>query len=334
MKKLLALCVISSLLLLGLSGCNDEKKDVKIGVSLGVGGASRWAKDKQLMEDKAKELGIEIEVRLNITDEPLTQKEDCIELIDSGIDVLILTPRDVRKADDIVKYAKEHGVKVISYSRPVMGQEVDLYVGYDSTKIGQYMGKFLSETVDKGNYIILKGDINDFNTRLLDAGAMMYLDNIKDDINIILYDNVPNWDANIAKEMVRNAIINNNYKIDAILAPNDKIAEVCADVIKELGITNEVAITGMDAEVNALKRINNGKQSMTVYLSLDQLAETAINQAYNMAIGKDFTSNALFDNDTKNKISAFLVSGQLITKENMKAQIIDKEIYTEAQVYE
>ena len=187
MKKL-----IRSLLLLvmvfSLVGCNlsTTNKTVKIGVSFGVGAASRWQSEKVYMEEKAKELGAEIEVRLNTTDTPKTQQEDCFELIDSGIDVLIITPRDVRKVKEIVDYAKEKNVKVISYARVVIGEQIDLYVGYDSNKMGQSMGQYITEKVYKGNYIILKGDENDFNTSLLYTGAMKYIDPIKNDINILL----------------------------------------------------------------------------------------------------------------------------------------------------
>ena len=101
MKKFL--CCLGSLLLVAtlLSGCSTKEDAVKIGVSFGVGSASRWPLEQGYMEERAKELGDEIEVRLNTTDTPKTQQEDCFEMIDSGIDVLILTPRDVNKTEEI-----------------------------------------------------------------------------------------------------------------------------------------------------------------------------------------------------------------------------------------
>ena len=104
-KVLYFLCAAG--LSLSLAGCNQSNKEVKIGVSFGVGQATRWVQEKGYMEERAKELGVPIEVRLNTTDEPKTQTEDCIEMIDSGIDVLILTPRDVNNVKEILEYAKE-----------------------------------------------------------------------------------------------------------------------------------------------------------------------------------------------------------------------------------
>ena len=139
----------------------DEKKDVKIGVSIGVGNAIRWENEKRYMEARAKELGANIEVRLNKTNTPKTQQEDCREMIDKGIDVLILTPRSVANVDNILEYAKSKNVPVICYARVVLGKKIDLFVGYDSARIGQKMGQYISEAVYKGDYILLRGDSGD-----------------------------------------------------------------------------------------------------------------------------------------------------------------------------
>lgn len=76
------------------------------------------------MEARAKELGANIEVRLNKTNTPKTQQEDCREMIDKGIDVLILTPRSVANVDNILEYAKSKNVPVICYARVVLGKKL------------------------------------------------------------------------------------------------------------------------------------------------------------------------------------------------------------------
>lgn len=45
-----------------------------------------------LMVERAKELGMDVDARLNKTDTPKTQTEDCIDMIDNGISTLILRP--------------------------------------------------------------------------------------------------------------------------------------------------------------------------------------------------------------------------------------------------
>lgn len=333
LKKGMAMILIFCLCTGFLSGCAAEDKDVKIGVSFGVGKAQRWVNEKKYMEDKAAELGIELEARLNITDEPKTQQEDCFEMIDGGIDVLILIPRDINNTKEIIDYARKNNVKVISYARIVWEQPIDLFVGYDSIRIGQKMGQFLSESVFEGDYIILRGDAGDFNASLLYDGAMRYINDLKPSINILVDEEVPGWSPDEAKKIVMKAVKENQNKVDAILAPNDKLAGACAEALEELGVETPVVITGMDTEPEALQRIINGKQSCTIYMDLKILSETAVLEAYHMAMGEKVTVNADFDNGMESPIPANLITGQVITKENLDRILIDSGVMTREEIY-
>lgn len=334
MKRVLA-CVCVMIIAAGvLIACSSSQGPVKIGVSLGVGDAERWKHEKVAMEARAQELGAEIEVRLNTTDKPKTQGEDCFEMIDSGIDVLILTPRDINNVNEILEYAKEKKVKVINYARVALGQQVDLFVGYDSGRIGQMMGQYLCEKVYKGDYIILSGDPGDYNAVLIYEGAMRYINQIRDDITIVLDEAVPGWSADAAKQMVYDAVKANGNEIDAILAPNDKIAEACAEALAELNVTAPVAITGMDTELDAVRRIAAGTQSVTIYMDLQELAATAVEEAYHMATGQEVNVNATFDNSNgAGGVESNLITGRLITRENMDKLLVDTGYFTREQVY-
>lgn len=334
MIKRLLVCVLSVLLVFGVAGCANSAKTPKIGVSFGVGAAPRWAKEKVYMEDYAKELGADIEVRLNTDEAVKPQFDDCKELIDSGVDVLIYTPRDAKNAAEVLDYAKSKNVKVINYARVVLGNDdVDLFVGYDSGRIGQTLGQYLSELVYEGDYILLSGDEGDFNAKLLNDGAMVYIDPIRPNVNVILEGAVAGWSPDEAKAMVKEAVAANGNNVDAILAPNDAIAGACADALAELGVKKHVPITGMDADIEALKRIVNKKQDVTVYMNLEELANKAVDEAYSMATGKEVEVNSKFDNDTAGGIEAFLITGQLITDKNLDKIIIDSGVFTKEEIY-
>ncbi len=334
MIKKILLCVLSAMLILGVAGCAGSAKKPKIGVSFGVGAAVRWPSEKAFMEKRAEELGVEIEARLNTDEAAKPQLEDCKELIDSGIDVLIYTPRDAEHADDVLDYAKSKNVKVINYARVVLGNDsVDLFVGYDSRRIGQMLGQYLSELVYEGDYILLSGDEGDFNAKLLNDGAMVYIDPIRPNVNVILESAVAGWSPEEAEAMVKEAVAANGNSVDAILAPNDKIAGGCAAALEELGVEKHVVITGMDAELDALKRIVAGKQDVTMYMNLEELARKAVDEAYDMAMGKAADVNAKFDNNTAGGIEAYLIAGQLVTAKNIDKIIVDGGVFTKEEIY-
>ena len=314
-----------------------------IGVSLGVGNSSRWKQEKVYMEEKAKELGAGIEIHLSEVFEGTSQMEDCISLLNSGIDVLIMRPKDTEGIDEVFKLAKQKNVKIICFASLVDKLPVDLFVGYDC-EIGGEVGKYLSEMVTSGDYILLSGPSEDkFVSSYLYNGAMKYINPIRSDINIILDTSVPGWKPDAAKDLVREAIIKNN-KVDAILAPNDGIAGACVEVIDELGITDPVVITGMDSQLEAVRRIVAGTQSCTVYMDGRTLANTAIEEAYKLAQGEKAAANAEIDNGgsvpvranliNKNMlVPANLISGQLVIKENLDKKLIDSNYFTYEEVY-
>lgn len=319
---------------ISLIGCKDiNKSKGKIGVSLAVGNAARWEQEKEYMQKRADELGVEIEIKLNIKNESKTQEKDCFELINSGIDVLIITPRNGNDMSKIIKYAEKNKVKIISYARIILKEKIDLHIGYDSKRMGQMQGQYLAEKVYRGNYIILKGDENDDNANLLYEGALRYIEPIKNDINIILDTSISNWSPKVAKELVMSAIKANNNEIDAILAPNDKIAEGCAEALEELNIKKNVAITGMDAELSAIRRILNEKQDVTIYMDLKELADTAIDEAFNMIQNKPVNINAEYDNKSGKKIASHLITGRLVTKQNIDRILIENKVFTKEEIY-
>lgn len=159
-------------------------------------------------------------------DSSKTQAEDCLEMLSDGIDVLIITPNNTRKVDDVLMYAKQKNTKVVSYARAVMGGNVDLFVGYDCYKIGQNMGQHLTEKVYHGDIIVLKGDVNDFNTPFLYYGAMKYIKPLIENgkLNMVLDAYVPKWSPAEAKKLVKEAVAANGNRIDAIFASNDRLA--------------------------------------------------------------------------------------------------------------
>ncbi len=333
MKKIISLCLVIAFVVLP-TGCSEQKKDVKIGVSFGVGPAARWPLELEFMEKKAKALGATIETRLNKGDQDKTQEEDCKELIDSGIDVLIYTPRNIYETKEVLDYAKKKGVKVISYARLVWEQPVDLFVGYDTNLIGKEMGKYATEKVYKGDYIILKGDKNDYNSLSVYDGMMQYVEPIKEDLNIILDEFVEGWSAETAKDMIKQAIIANNNEIDAILAPNDNLAGAAREALDELNITKEVVITGMDAEIHALQRIACSTQTITMYMDLKSLADVAVESAYKLASEGSAEANTELNNGMKEDVKAYLINGELVTKENLSEKIKKMNTIKQDEVYQ
>ena len=97
--------------------------------------------------------------------------------------------------------------------------------------------------------------------------------------------------------------------------------------------SNHAVITGMDAELAAIKRILAGTQDATIYMDLRELAYAAVDEAYNLATKKKVNVNSELGNDGSNKINAFLINGKVVTRENINKVLIEPGHFTKEDIY-
>src|SRR6476661_4865267 len=155
MKKLLVLALV-------LTGCVNAPPEtattgstnaphsgpVRIGFSMDTLKEERWQRDKQLVEQRAKEIGATLDVQVaNGDDAEQTKQAD--NMLTKGADVLIVA--------SIVEAAHRKGVPVISYDRLIRNADVDLYVSHQVEKIGEMQAQYALQHVPKGNYLLIGG---------------------------------------------------------------------------------------------------------------------------------------------------------------------------------
>lgn len=328
--KAIAMCLLCILL---AEGCETTPSRPRIGVSLNASSAMRWQKEKAYMEERAVTLDADIDVRLNTADTPEEQLRDCAELMDSGIQVLILASKYPGNMPPVLERARKEKISVIAYSRPLSGSS-GFYIGFDSIQIGRSMGIFLTELVHKGDYVILRGDRDDANSELIYEGVRDCLDESGSGIRILLDFHVPGWSPDKAKVMVKETVAANGNKVDAILAFNDRLAGAALEALDELGVTMPVQIVGCDATLYAVRRIARDRQAMTVCLDFKRLAYTAVDEAVRLARGYNFRANStikLREDELAN--DAILLPCQEIIKQNIDSKLIRTGYYTHEEIY-
>ena len=311
-----------------------KRKDLVIGISLPAGGGeARWSNDKDAMEKRAREKGVILKFA-DYAHNAAEQASQVENLISQGIGVLIIAPIDLSAAAELVKKAHKAGIKVLAYDRLIVNSDLDLFVSYNNINLGELQGRFLAHKVPKGNYIILSGAPTDNNSKLNKEGAMEYIKPLVtiNDIKIVTDEAVDNWDPKIAYKIVKNSLIANKNKVDAILAPNDAIAGAVIQALKEQGLAGKVAVTGQDAELDAVKRIIDGTQSMTVFSDIREEADTAIDAAIQLATGEPISTNATVNNGKIN-VPSILIRPVAVDKSNINEVLINSGYYQPSEVY-
>ncbi len=342
LKTIFALAV-SSALAISLVGCGQgaapeqksgesgsaqpaaAKKDdgkIVIGFSMDTLKEERWQKDRDFFEAKVKELGAEVLTQAANSDDAkqLSQAEN---LISQGVDILVVAPHNAEATAAIVQKAHDAGIKVIAYDRLIKNSDVDLYISFDNEKVGEMQAKEIVKLAPKGNYVYIGGADTDNNAILFRKGAMNILKPLeeKGDIKIVFDQYSKDWKPEEALKNMENALTANNNNVQAVVAANDGTAGGVIQALDAQGLVGKVPVSGQDAELAALQRIAEGKQTMTVYKPIKLLATTAAEVAVKMAKGESVEASKKVNNG-KIDVPSILLDSVAVTKDNIADTVI------------
>jgi D-xylose transport system substrate-binding protein len=295
---------------------------VRIGISMDTLKEERWQRDKALFEQRCKEVGAECEIQVANGDDAVQTKQ-CDNLLTKGVDVLIVAPHNGQIAASIVEAAHKQGVPVISYDRLIRNSDVDLYVAHQVVKIGQMQAQYALDHAPKGNYVLIGGSQTDNNALLLMDGQMSVLQPAVDrgDIKIVTKQFAREWLASEALRITEDALTKNNNDIQAIVASNDGTAGGAISALPPQ-LVGKVLVTGQDAALDAVQRIVEGKQTMTVYKPIQPLAFSAVDAAIKLAHKEKVDTKDTINNGKKD-VPSILHEPQVIDKSNVMIVIKD-----------
>jgi D-xylose transport system substrate-binding protein len=294
---------------------------VRIGFSMDTLKEERWQRDKALVEQRCKEVGAECEIQVANGDDAVQTKQ-CDNLLTKGVDVLIVAPHNGQIAASIVEAAHKQGVPVISYDRLIRNSDVDLYVAHQVVKIGQMQAQYALDHAPKGNYVLIGGSQTDNNALLLMDGQMSVLQPALDrgDIKIVTKQFAREWLASEALRITEDALTKNNNDIQAIIASNDGTAGGAISALPPQ-LVGKILVTGQDAALDALQRIVEGKQTMTIYKPIQPLANSAVDAAIKLARGEKIETKDTINNGKKD-IPSILHQPQVVDKNNVMSTVI------------
>jgi len=356
-RKFLVFILSLVMIITVLSGCTDgstssdggsdegtaakDIADIKIGVSIGHTQEERWQREVEMFEEYADEKGFELVVQSaeNSVDKQISQ---CENLINQGVDVLVLQSIDASAVTPVIETAHAEGIKVISYDRFAMNCDLDYYITFDSFKVGVTQATFVTELAPQGNYIWLKGSSDDNNAHLVAEGQKSILDPyIEDgDITIVMEQWCKEWSPQEALDITENGLTMADNDIQGVIASNDGTAGGAVQALQAQGLN--VPISGQDADLAACQRIVEGTQTGTVYKPLAKLNKACMELAVAIATGADDPESAIsselgewttLDNDYK-EVSSFSVDVTAITADNMYDIIcVQDEYHSVEDVY-
>lgn len=341
-KMMYRIPIIILLVIAILTGCDKkqtnhvekkEEEQILVGFSMATLKEDRWLRDRDIFIAKAKQEGISVIVK-NANNDSDIQFDQVKEMINEGIDILVIVPNDSEEVKDCVNLAKNSKIPVISYDRLARNSNVDAYIAFDSVKVGEIQAEYLEEYVPEGGYIILNGDEKDFNSILYHEG---YLNSLQDKIDkgqiqILEEIWVDNWTREIAFDFVSKGLKEHGDEVKAILAGNDSLAWGAIDALSESQMTNEVVVVGHDADLIACQRIIKGTQSLTVYKPIIRLVDKTVEVCNQLLRGEKIDPSDTM-NDGSYDVPYIKIDVVPVTKENMDETVIKDGFHLKEDVY-
>jgi D-xylose transport system substrate-binding protein len=305
---------------------------VRIGFSMDTLKEERWQRDKQLVEQRCKEVGAECEVQVANGDDAVQTKQ-CDNLLTKGVDVLIVAPHNGQIAASIVEAAHRQGVPVISYDRLIRNSDVDLYVSHQVVKIGQMQAQYALDKRSKGNYILIGGSPTDNNALLLREGQMNVLKPAiaRGDIKVVSDQFAKEWKAEEAQRITEDALTKMGNDVQAIVASNDSTAGGAVSALPPQ-LLGKVLVTGQDASLDAVQRIVQGEQTMTIYKPIQPLAFSAVDSAIKLARGEKVETQDTVNNGKKD-VPSILFEPMVLDKSNVMQTVIKDGYHKLEDVY-
>lgn len=317
----------------GARGETNKSGQVRIGFSMDTLKEERWQRDKREFEQRAATLGAELTVQVANGDDKV-QVQQCENLLTRGVDVLVVAPHNGEVAAAIVEAAHRQGVPVIAYDRLIRNSDVDLYLSFDNMRVGELQARYLLERAPKGNYVLIEGSQSDNNARLYREGHIKVLRPAveRGDVKIVAEQWAREWLASEALRYTEDALTRTDNDVVAVVAANDGTAGGVISALEGRGLAGQVLVSGQDAELPAVQRVVEGKQTMTVYKPIPLLARRAVEAAIALARGERVETGTTVNNGRKD-VPSILLEPIIVDKSNVPETVVKDGYHKLEDVY-
>lgn len=328
MRRMLRFSVLVLIFSL-LYGCGG-KKVAKVGYLSPAANRERFVKEGGFMAERLGELGMET-ITLHAGDDDAIQLQQGYELLDKGVDVLVIACVNGNTIAPLVRDAMSKGVMVVAYNRLINNAEYDLFITGNNVDNARLFCEAAFSQRPTGNYVIFGGDRFDRNGLEL----KQYIDYIlkpqieSGKINLLYETFIEGWSRDRAAFEFQQVVDSYGTDIDVVITCNDPMGLGVRDVLAKYGKVGEVIITGQDATPEAVQAIYNGDMYMTIYHPHKTLGYKTADLIVEMLDGKrsQHLSNASTFNGQID-IPTFQVNSIAVTKENLKEVLIDGGEFT------
>jgi len=252
---------------------NSGDGEYKIGFSISTLNNPFFVTLQEGAEVKAEELGIEL-IMVDAQDDDAKQVNDVEDLIQQGVDLILINPTDSASVISAVELANADNIPVITVDRGADGGEIVAHIASDNVAGGEMAGELLVDLVGEGAEVAeLEGIPGSSAARERGEG----FNNIADDSLDVVTSQSANFDRAEGLTVMEN-ILQSNPNIKGVFAHNDEMALGALEAIEGSG-NNDIVIVGFDATDDAVAAVEDGRLAGTVAQQPIMIGEEALKAA-------------------------------------------------------
>ncbi|WP_437123449.1 substrate-binding domain-containing protein [Lacrimispora indolis] len=303
---------------------------LQIGLSFDSFVIERWIRDRDVFVSTAKELGAEVNVQ-NANGDVNEQIEQIKYFIKKQMDVIVVVAGDCEALSDVMKKAKDAGIKTMSYDRLVRNADCDMYISFDNREVGTLMAESLVENIPEGGRIfMIQGPETDHNVAMVREGFESVIKG--KNLEVVYKSNCEGWLAEHAFDYAKEAL--EQYPdVKGIMCGNDDLATQVFRALSEDRLAGRVCLVGQDGDLMACQRIVEGTQNMTAFKSVEEEARIAAEYALKLGKGEPLEGIKTTIDDGTYDVPSLELRPVAVTRENMDSVIIQGGFHGKEDVY-
>lgn len=293
MKKLLSLAT-AALFLVGceqaftLEGEDANVQEVTekapselvVGVSISTLNNPFFVSLEEGINNLAEENGTKIK-SLDAQNDTAKQTNDVDDLIQQGVDILLINPVDSSAITPAVESANAKGIPVITIDRSSESGKILALVASDNVEGGEIAAEYIKQISGENvETVQLEGVPGASASRERGKGFM----NIAEESLNVIDSQTANFDRAEGLTVMEN-MLQANPSIKAVFAQNDEMALGAIEAIKAAGLSGSIQVVGFDGTEDGINSVKAGVLSATVAQQPEEMGRLALQAAFDHFAG-------------------------------------------------
>ena len=244
--------------------------------------------DRMVMRDPALDAGRQIE-----------QIEEMLEM---GIDALVVTPVDSDKLTEVLEKARAQGVRIVVLDTDVSGEGLaDCTITSDNYGAGQLVGEYFLTQYDSARIVVMTHEAAESGRQRVQG----FLDTVQGREGMEIVREIEcEGQVELAMPAMQQAV-SSGLEFDAVFCLNDLASVGAVAALEENGLLEETGVYGVDGSPDSKALIAEGMMQATAAQFPTRIGSRAADILYDLLAGKTVEKH-------------ILIPVELVTQENVE----------------